>query len=376
MNQSPSCALPDIIARRLMQEQELQIVIVNELMRRKLLERSSKDSHKFVLDRQHNASSKLSDPKTVGKPNSVFTGIIGKCVGHPTDSERGTMRTDANGDPALLNAKKTSVNKAQKRIKSTSNDKQRRDRLQDMLLAEESMASPSVSCDKKTISPRKERENLNTMMAPRRHVLKLNLGALISSPAAEHCNPSSNRGSCTERHSENSGRYEIAFTSARCTKVEHASPTLDSKPSSFECNSELDAKACEISETSLLRNSTTPGIGLNFEPGESSLGKYPCDVVISKRDSHRSKAVLPEISHILGSSVAPGFLRKVQSLRSHLANPVSCHLPTAPEHPNMHSFSYSQSQFCLLESQSDDWSALIAKYDSSILKSMVKTSND
>jgi hypothetical protein len=388
MNQSPSSALPDIVARRLMQEQELQIVIVNELMRRKLLERSSTDSHKFVLDRQHIASSKLSDFSSVENPNSVFTGIIGKGVGHPVDSEHGAVRADANRNLTLSSVKNSVVNGVQgNKSKLSAQDKQRRERLQEMLLAENGISSPSISCDKKTISPRnkktisprKERENHNTMMAPRRHVLKLNLGALITSSAAQLCSPSSHRGSFSERHSRNSSRYEIAFTSARCANVEQPSSTLNQKPSILQSNSsELGTSAGEIAETSFLRNSTTLGNILQPQSVKSSLGNYVTDAACSKRDSHRSKAVPPEIARISGSSAAPGFLRKVHSLRSMLAHPVSCHLPTTPEHPQTHSFSHTQSKDYHLEStwEVQDWGVLIAKYDSNILKSTVKMSND
>lgn len=369
MNQSPSSSLPDILARRLIQEQELQIVIVNELMRRKLLERSSTDSHKFVLDRRHNAPSKLSENIALGNSNSVFTGIIGKGV-HPVDYMRGSM--------ALSKVKTSAVKRVQQNIKLSTHDKQRRDRLQDMLLAEESVSSPSVSCDKKTISPRKERENHNTVTAPRRHVVKLNLGTLIASPATEYQGSVSHRGSFTERHSDNSSRYEIAFTSARFAKIEHASATLDVKTSSFPSKSELDVKASQPLEISLLMDSTTRGVSSQLHSVNSSLGREHYDIGSFKRDSRRSKAVFSEIPRILGSSAAPGFIRKVHSLRSILAHPVSCHLPTTLDHSRTHSFSHNQFADYQSESHRDiqDLNVLIKKYDSNILKSTVQTSND
>jgi hypothetical protein len=211
-----------------------------------------------------------------------------------------------------------------------------------MLLAEESVSSPSVSCDKKTISPRKERENHNTVTAPRRHVVKLNLGTLIASPVSEHHGSMSHRGSFTERHNDNSSRYEIAFTSARFAKIEHASATLDVKTSSFPSKSELDVKASQPLEISLLMDSTTRVVDSQLQSVNSSLGRENNDIGSFKRESRRSKAVFSEIPRILGSSAAPGFIRKVHSLRSILAYPVSCHLPTTPDHSRTHSFSHNQ----------------------------------
>jgi hypothetical protein len=130
MSQSSSSALPDVLARRLMQEQELQQVIVDELMRRKLLERSTTDSHKFVLDPRHNTH--------VKRPlHSVFNGIIGKSVGHPVDSECGSVQTGKRGSLILSNVKVSSLKTSQRHIKVNSKDKLRRERLQDTLLEEQ-----------------------------------------------------------------------------------------------------------------------------------------------------------------------------------------------------------------------------------------------
>jgi hypothetical protein len=379
MNQSPSSSLPDILARRLIQEQELQIVIVNELLRRKLLERSSIDSHKFVLDRRHIAPSNLSEHTAPGNSkNSVFTGIIGKSV-HNVDSVRDSLPPDVfNGNLALSKVKNLEVKRVQRSIKPSIHDQQRRNRLQDMLLAEESISSPSVSCDKKTISPRKERENLTAMIAPRRHVVKLNLGTLIASSAVEHRGSISHRSSLTERYSDNSSRYEIAFASARCAKIEPTSATLDVNPSSFQSSSELDVKASEPSEISQLIDSTTRSVNSQLQFVDSSLGRDPCNIGSFKQDSRRSKTVFSQTPHILGSSVAPGFIRKVHSLRSILAHPVSCHLPTTPEHSKSHCFSHNQFADNHSEFQKDaqDWNVLIKKHDTNILKSTVKTSQD
>ena len=158
MNQSPSSALPDILARRLIQEQEFQQVIVHELMRRKLLERSSLDSHKFVLDRRHNSHKDATDSSFVGHGNLVFTGIIGKGVAHPIDFERGAGQ---NSYATISNTKASSSRRTLQNMKLYLHDKIRRDRLQDMLLSEHSISSNSVSIEKKTISPRKERESSN-----------------------------------------------------------------------------------------------------------------------------------------------------------------------------------------------------------------------
>ena len=370
MTQFYSPAPPDVVARRLMQEQELQQVIVNELMRRKLLEHSTTDSHKFVLDPQHNALPALRKFSAAVDVNSVFTGIIGKGVGFPVGSERVSVRTDKKGDLTLSNVKIFSVKRAQRSIKLHTNDKLRLDKLQDMLLEEQlihSIPGVSVSCDKKTISPRKERDNLNTIMAPRRHVLKLNLGALMTSPAVELHSQTSPRGSFTERCNGDSGRFVIAFASARSKKIEHGSAILDPAASSFQNNPDFETTALDNNVT-LHKHTSTLGAG--SQQSIAPVAKRPFEIKRDSKFSRRSDASFPEIPRIMGSSAPSGFLSKVHSLRSLLTNPVSCHLPTTPELPTANIYAHSQSADCYPQSSRDvqDWSILIAKHESRILK--------
>lgn len=377
MTQTPSSALPEILARRLIQEQELQQVIVHELMRRKLLEKSSPDSHKFVLDRRHNSLKDAPDSSFAAQKNSIFSGIIGKGVAHPPiDFERGAAQ---NSCATISNAKASSSRRTQQNIKSHSHDKIRRDRLQDMLLSEQSISSTSVSIDKKTISPRKERENLQTMIAPRKHVLKLNLGALMTSSAIEHqtTSPRSDRGSFTERHTGDSTRVVIAFSSARNAKIERSSADPDLKPSIFQKLAESDTKTLESLDTNI--SSRTLSAGFNSlsqrnQPLNASLGACLSDIGSSDKHSLRPRFV-PEIPRHLGSSAPPGFIRKVQSLRSILDNPVLIHLPNTPEHPITHVYPRTQIADSHPEPKVDvlDWNLLVSKYDSRILKPTIKT---
>ena len=376
MTQAPSSALPEILARRLIQEQELQQVIVHELMRRKLLEKSSPDSHKFVLDRRHNSHKDAPDTSFVAHKNSIFSGIIGKGVAHPIDFERGAAQ---NSCATISNAKASSSRRTQQNIKSHSHDKIRRDRLQDMLLSEQSISSTSVSIDKKTISPRKERENLQTMIAPRKHVLKLNLGALMTSSAIEHqtTSPRSDRGSFTERHTGDSTRFVIAFSSARNAKIERSSADPDLKPSIFQKMAESDTKTLESSETNFRSHTHSAGFNSLSQQNQclnASLGACPSDIGSSDKHSQRPKLV-PEIPRHLGSSAPPGFIHKVQSLRSILANPVLTHLPNSPEHPITHMCPRTQiaDSHPVPKGDVHDWNFLISKYDSRILKPTIKT---
>lgn len=367
MSQSSSSALPDVLARRLMQEQELQQVIVDELMRRKLLESSTTDSHKFVLDPRHNTH--------VKRPlHSVFTGIIGKSVGQPVHSERGSVQTEKRGSLTLSNVKVSSMKTSQRHIKVNSKDKLRRERLQDILLEEQleqSISLTSVSCDKKQISPRKERENLNSIMAPRRHVLRLNLGALMTSPATEQHRLISPRGSFTERCNGDASHFGVAFASARSTKLEQSPSILDLKPS-IQMNVESDSKQGQkITEARFSHQSTL--VAGTRQCDNTSLAKFPVEI---KRDSQRSKAIfVPDTPRICGSSVPSTFLRKVHSLRSILTKPMSCHVPNAPDPPFMHSHSHVPSTFCHQDSLGNvqDWSVLISKYPSQILKPKLET---
>lgn len=367
MSQSSSSALPDVLARRLMQEQELQQVIVDELMRRKLLERSATDSHKFILDPRHNTH--------VKRPlHSVFNGIIGKSVGYQVDSQRGSVQTEKRDSLTLSNLKVSSLKTSHRHIKVNSKDKLRRERLQDILLEEQleqSISSASVSCDKKQISPRKERENLNIIMAPRRHVLRLNLGALMTSPATEQHRLISPRGSFTERCHGDASHFGVAFASARNTRFDQPPSILDLKPS-IQVTVESDSKQRHEIKEAPISHESTLGAGTR-QCDNISLAKFPVGI---KRYSQRSKALFsPDTPRICGSSVPSTFLRKVHSLRSILTNPVSCHVPNAPDPPFMRSHSLVQSTFCNQECLGDvqDWNVLISKYPSQISKPKLKT---
>jgi hypothetical protein len=372
MAQSSSPALPDVLARRLMQEQELQQVIKNELMRRKLIEHSSADSHKFFLDPSHNLRPKPPDFAKVGISNSVFTGIIGKGVGYPVGSERSSVQTDKSGKKMILSSMKAhSEKRVQPNVKLHSNDRLRQNRLQDMLLEEQleqSISSAWGSCDKKAMSPRKERENLSNIMSPRKHVLKLNLGALTTSPAVEHSNLVNPRGSFTERQNGDSSRFVIAFTSARSAGFEGGSATLTLKPSSFQNNSDCGTKTHEIIEA-LPSQSNARGVGFQ-QSNNCFQGKRACEVKSYSTHSHISKAVFSDFPHIMGSAAPPGLISKINSLRSILTNPVSCHVPVTPEHPTAHIYSHTPSTDRYLPSSRDahDWNDLILKYESHILK--------
>jgi len=374
MLQSPS--LPDIVAWRLLREQELQQVIVHELLRRKLHERAATDSHNFVLDRQHNLQPKPAEFSAVGNGSSVFTGIVGKSVGPTIASEHRSVRTDKNGNLSIFpNAKAPAKKNIERKIKVNSYDKLRRDRLQDMLLAEQSFPTDSVSYGRKMISPRKEgRDNLFATMAPRRHVLSLNLGALVSSPAPEHHSTASPRASLTDRHKDDSSHFVISFSSARSVRT----TTLDLKHSS-QTIAEFDPKSPDMSEN-LAIHSTTLGLGSQPHSLNTILGEG-CPHFSSTRNLHKSKpffAENPHVSAILGTSAPPGFLHKVHSLRSILANPVSCHLPATVVHPTTHNYTNPQtSDHHQQESSGDfeEWNSLIAKYDSQILKPSTRSLN-
>ena len=371
-----SASLPEIVAWRLLQEQELQQVIVHELLRRKLDERTSADAHKYVLDRR-NLPTKPSDVSAVGDCNAVFTGIIGKGVFPTVAAEHRSVRTDKNGNLSIFpNAKASAKKQIGQKIKLNSNDKLRRDRLEEMLLAGQSCSADSISCVRKKNSPRKERkENLgtSTMLAPRR-VLSLNLGPLVSSPAPEHHITANLRGSFTDRRKDDSSHFMISFSSARCVRrdANDTITTLDLKQNSSQNIAELGLKSPEMSEK-LASYSSAISVGPQPHHLNSFLGEgFPhSDSPI--RNSQSSKHVFPDscrVSSILGSSAPPGFLHKVHSLRSILANPVSCHLPATIEHPTLHHYTHSQISESHQESTgvNDTWSALIAKYDSQILK--------
>ena len=375
MPQSLPSTLPDILAQRLMQEHELQQFIVHELMRRKNLEHSSTDAHKFVLDRRHNGPPKLPDSRVNGFPNSVFTGIIGKGVGLPVD-EHGT---DINGNLFFANTKASVALRTQRNHKVDSHGKIRRDWLPDTLLGEKNVAPVSLVSEKKMISPRRERENHNIVSSPRRHVLKLNLGTMMQSQVLEHHSLTSCQGSFSERHKGSeriqrskgdSSRFGYSFTSARSTNSKDNTfmDQLDLKPPSFDCCSEISSKPCGISETPLSQTVTS-----GFSQPQLPLRRAPDNSDSSTRKLPRSKASVPQIHHMLGSSAPPSFLRKVLNLRSVLANPVSCHVPNTPEYPFNQIHSQTQSSANIdSKGGGEDWKTLITKYDSRILKPTIK----